>query len=137
MSEEPRAVVLLSGGIDSTTLLAIAQEQSFATYTISFWYGQRHVHEIEAARAIAERMRPLQVDLALTLFSEGDPVRISWVPKNPQLPTRSHITHCLVWVSFLSSCVIFIYCDLPIRLIADVRQTAPARAYPEGHATFD
>lgn len=50
-----RAVVLLSGGLDSATVLAIAQDAGFACHTLSFDYGQRHRHELEAARTIAER----------------------------------------------------------------------------------
>jgi len=50
---KPRAVVLLSGGIDSTTTLALAQRDSFAAYALTFRYGQRHEHEIDAARRIA------------------------------------------------------------------------------------
>ena len=47
------AVVLLSGGLDSTTVLAIAQSEGFAVHALSFRYGQRHALEIEAARRIA------------------------------------------------------------------------------------
>ncbi len=47
------AVVLLSGGLDSATVLAIAQEQGFHVHALSFRYGQRHVHELECARKIA------------------------------------------------------------------------------------
>lgn len=50
------AVVLLSGGLDSTTVLAIAREQGFTPYALSFRYGQRHLHELEAAKAVAERL---------------------------------------------------------------------------------
>jgi 7-cyano-7-deazaguanine synthase len=50
---KPRAVVLLSGGIDSTTTLALAQRDGFAVYALTFRYGQRHEHEIDAARRIA------------------------------------------------------------------------------------
>ena len=50
---KPRAVVLLSGGIDSTTTLALAQRDGFAVYALTFRYGQRHEQEIEAARRIA------------------------------------------------------------------------------------
>jgi 7-cyano-7-deazaguanine synthase len=52
---ENKAVVLLSGGLDSTTTLAIAQQQGFAVYALTFRYGQRHDLEIAAARRIAER----------------------------------------------------------------------------------
>ena len=45
------AVILLSGGLDSTTLLAIAQEQGFTAHALSFRYGQRHTVELDAARA--------------------------------------------------------------------------------------
>ena len=49
------AVVLLSGGLDSATVLAIAAAQGFETYAISFRYGQRHVYELEAAAQVARR----------------------------------------------------------------------------------
>jgi len=64
-----RAVVLLSGGIDSTTVLAMAKHQGFAVYAISFDYGQKHRHELEAASRIANHFGVVQhlivqVDLA-------------------------------------------------------------------------
>jgi 7-cyano-7-deazaguanine synthase len=49
-----RAVVLLSGGLDSATVLAMAQNQGYEAYAISFRYGQRHAIELEAAHAVAE-----------------------------------------------------------------------------------
>jgi 7-cyano-7-deazaguanine synthase len=51
-----RAVVLLSGGIDSTTTLAIAIAEGYAVYALSFNYGQRHNIETEAARRVAESL---------------------------------------------------------------------------------
>ncbi len=48
------AVILLSGGLDSTTTLAVAQDLGYRAYTISFSYGQRHSIELDAARAIAK-----------------------------------------------------------------------------------
>jgi 7-cyano-7-deazaguanine synthase len=51
-----KAVVLLSGGLDSTTTLALGQQQGFEMCGITFRYGQRHASEIEAARRIADRM---------------------------------------------------------------------------------
>ena len=51
----PPAVVLLSGGLDSATVLAIARERGFAPHAISFRYGQRHAAELDAARRVAER----------------------------------------------------------------------------------
>jgi len=54
MNEPSKAVVLLSGGLDSSTVLAIANEAGFQIYALSFRYGQRHVSEIDAARQIAE-----------------------------------------------------------------------------------
>ena len=50
------AVVLLSGGLDSTTALAIAIAQGYATYALSFDYGQRHKIEIEAARKVVKSL---------------------------------------------------------------------------------
>ena len=50
----PRAVVLVSGGLDSATTLAIARSQDFACHALSFDYGQRHRVELDAARHVAE-----------------------------------------------------------------------------------
>jgi 7-cyano-7-deazaguanine synthase len=51
-----RAVVLLSGGVDSTTTLAIAMAEGYEAYALSFDYGQRHQIEIEAARRVANSL---------------------------------------------------------------------------------
>lgn len=55
MTDQPRAIVLLSGGLDSSTTLAIALAEGFETYALSFRYGQRHTVELEAATHIAAR----------------------------------------------------------------------------------
>jgi 7-cyano-7-deazaguanine synthase len=54
MADKKRAIVLLSGGLDSTTTLAIAQTQGFELYALSFDYEQRHKIEISAARRVAD-----------------------------------------------------------------------------------
>src|SRR5438067_13029033 len=53
----PTAVVLLSGGMDSTTTAAVAQHRGFELCALSFRYGQRHSIELEAARRVAGRLR--------------------------------------------------------------------------------
>ena len=63
-----KAIVLLSGGLDSTTTLAIAQQQGFELHTLSFDYGQRHQREVDAAAAIARyygvtRQKTITIDL--------------------------------------------------------------------------
>src|SRR5215813_3488821 len=68
MSTAP-AVVLLSGGLDSATALAIARERGFACHALSVDYGQRHLAELEAARRVARaggarEHRIMRVDLA-------------------------------------------------------------------------
>jgi 7-cyano-7-deazaguanine synthase len=60
MSSPPKAVVLLSGGLDSTTTLAIAKHEGFACYALTLEYGQRHAVEVEAARQIALRFGVVQ-----------------------------------------------------------------------------
>ena len=54
MSVTRKAVVLLSGGLDSTTALAIAAAEGYEIYAMSFQYGQRHALEIESARKVAK-----------------------------------------------------------------------------------
>ena len=53
-NEGRKAVVLLSGGLDSATTAAIARKQGFVLYALSFRYGQRHAIEIEAAQRVAD-----------------------------------------------------------------------------------
>ncbi|MEE8512196.1 MAG: 7-cyano-7-deazaguanine synthase QueC, partial [Acidiferrobacterales bacterium] len=68
MPTERRAVVLLSGGVDSATTLAIARERGFACYALSFDYGQRHRLELAAAGRVARSLgavehRQVKLDL--------------------------------------------------------------------------
>lgn len=52
-----KAVLLLSGGLDSTTVLALAKSQGYEVYALSFAYGQRHQHELEAAKKVAAHFK--------------------------------------------------------------------------------
>lgn len=65
------AIVLLSGGLDSTTVLAIAKDQGYAPFALSFQYGQRHVIELAAAKRVAEAQgveRHVVADIDLRVF---------------------------------------------------------------------
>ena len=80
-----RAVVLLSGGLDSATALAIAKDQGFSCYAISFRYGQRHVIELEAARAVGEAMgvkAHVEAEIDLRLFGGSALTADIEVPKH-------------------------------------------------------
>ncbi|NVJ97397.1 MAG: 7-cyano-7-deazaguanine synthase QueC [Alphaproteobacteria bacterium] len=71
MSNKKKAVVLLSGGLDSATCVAIAQDQGYEVYALSFRYGQRHSVELEAADRIANHLGVAEHKTAvidLTLF---------------------------------------------------------------------
>src|SRR5437879_5463375 len=52
----PKAVILLSGGLDSAAVLAIAREQGYETHALSVSYGQRHAAELAAAERVAQRL---------------------------------------------------------------------------------
>jgi len=123
--KKPAAVVLLSGGLDSTTVLAIAKSQGFDCYALSFRYGQRHIYELKAAETVAasqgvQRHVVAQIDLrefggsALTADIE--------VPKGRSTTDMSHgipityvparntvfLSFALAWAETLGSSDIFV-----------------------------
>ena len=68
------AVVLLSGGLDSATVLAIAKKLGYAVYALSFRYGQRHSSELDAATRVAKSLGAVEhqiIDLDLRRFVGG------------------------------------------------------------------
>ncbi|QZY47223.1 7-cyano-7-deazaguanine synthase QueC [Mycolicibacterium austroafricanum] len=80
-----RAVVLLSGGLDSTTVLAIAKDQGFAPYALSFRYGQRHAVELDAARRVANHLgveRHVVAEIDLRVFGGSALTADIEVPKH-------------------------------------------------------
>ena len=94
-SPAPPAVVLLSGGLDSTTVLAIAKSEGFIVHALSFRYGQRHAVEIEAAQAIARRAGVAKhhvVDIDLTVFGGSALTADIPVPKDRDLAPASRST---------------------------------------------
>jgi len=88
MTSTRQAVVLLSGGLDSTTVLAIAKSQGWTSYAMTFRYGQRHSHELEAARRVAEKIgaaRHVTLDIDLRQFGG------SALTSERQVPKRHHV----------------------------------------------
>jgi len=80
-----RAVLLLSGGLDSTTLLAWATRAGYAVHALTFRYGQRHSHEIERARALAAHWKVAQhvvCDFDLRQFGGSALTSDTAVPKD-------------------------------------------------------
>ncbi|MCZ6503243.1 MAG: 7-cyano-7-deazaguanine synthase QueC [Gammaproteobacteria bacterium] len=119
------AVILLSGGIDSTTVLAIAKSEGFTPYALSFKYGQRHVAELDAAKKIAPKYGAVQhivaeIDLrvfggsALTdnievpkdraLNAMGESIPITYVPARNTV----FLSFALAWAEVLPAQDIFI-----------------------------
>ena len=123
---KPKAVVLLSGGLDSSTVLAIAQDQGFDAYALSFKYGQRHAIELDAARRIAQRAGVREhveaaIDLrmfggsALTSDVEVPKVALAtkrWATGSPsrtsRLATRCSSRSALAWAEVLEADDVFI-----------------------------
>src|SRR5437867_3312790 len=125
MSQPPKAVVLVSGGLDSTTTLAIAQREGFEVYALTFEYGQRHHVEVEAARRIAERFgvaRHVILPIDLRQFGGSALTSEISVPKDRPLehmtqgipvtyvPARNTIflSFALAWAEVLETPDIFI-----------------------------
>lgn len=119
------AVVLLSGGIDSATALAVAQQQGFAAAALTFRYGQRHAVEIDAARRVARALQVARhkiVDLDLRQFGGSALTGDLAVPKDraPEdlargipvtyVPARNTIflAFALAWAEVLGANDIFI-----------------------------
>jgi 7-cyano-7-deazaguanine synthase len=121
MTSTRRAIVLLSGGLDSTTALAIARSQGFECHTLAVSYGQRHSVELEAARRIsallgAKEHRQMHVDLAGIGGSALTDARIA-VPEAPTagipvtyVPARNTLFLALAlgWAEVLGADDIFI-----------------------------
>jgi 7-cyano-7-deazaguanine synthase len=122
---ESRAVVLLSGGLDSSTTLAIAQDQGFETFAVSFKYGQRHAVELNAARRVAERAgvcEHVEVAVDLRMFGGSALTSDVEVPKNRSdeamgdgipityVPARNTVflSFALAWAEVLAADDIFI-----------------------------
>ena len=87
------AVVLLSGGLDSATALAIARAEGFDTYALSFRYGQRHVHELKCAQEVAQQLGAREhvvVDFDLRTFGGSALTSDIAVPKDRPAGEMSH-----------------------------------------------
>jgi 7-cyano-7-deazaguanine synthase len=116
-----KAVVLYSGGLDSTTCLAIARAEGFATYAISFAYGQRHAIELAKARANAPRIgavehlvvdfdyrrvggSALTADIDVPKEGVGTDIPVTYVPARNTI----FLSFALGWAEVLGACDIFI-----------------------------
>lgn len=125
MKTKRKAVVLLSGGIDSTTTLAIARKMGFDLYALSFCYGQRHKIELQAAGKIAAHcgvIKHITLDIDLRLFGASALTDNIDVPKSRSMekmatdipityvPARNTIflSFALAWAEVLEAGDIFI-----------------------------
>jgi 7-cyano-7-deazaguanine synthase len=121
----PKAVCLLSGGLDSSTCLALARRDGFECYALSFDYGQRHKHELAAAARVAERLgaaRHMVTKIGLDAFGGSALTSAIDVPKARSaaemsngipvtyVPARNTIflSFALAWAEVLESSDIFI-----------------------------
>jgi 7-cyano-7-deazaguanine synthase len=124
MTGDP-AVVLLSGGLDSSTVLAIARDEGYVPYALSFSYGQRHSVELETARRVAEAFgvaRHVVVDTDLRVFGGSaltdeigvphhdsaddltDEIPVTYVPARNTI----FLSYALAWAEVLGSSDVFI-----------------------------
>ena len=119
------AVVLLSGGLDSATCLAVAREEGFAAHAMSFRYGQRHAHELAAAGRVVAAIGAAEhrvVDIDLAAFGGSSLVGDGEIPTgradgsigegipSTYVPARNTIflSYALAWAEVLGANDIFI-----------------------------
>jgi 7-cyano-7-deazaguanine synthase len=124
-TQSKRAVVLLSGGLDSATVLSIAKSQGYELYALSFSYGQRHIVELEAARRVAASIGVAAHRIAtidLRIFGGSALTADIDVPKGRGIDEMSHgipityvparntifLSFALAWAEVLASSDIFI-----------------------------
>jgi 7-cyano-7-deazaguanine synthase len=124
MSGKP-AVVLLSGGLDSTTVLAIAKAEGYTPYALSFRYGQRHTIELDAAQRVAQAQgvaRHVIADINLRVFGGsaltgdiavphhdsadelGEDIPVTYVPARNTV----FLSFALAWAETLRSSDVFV-----------------------------
>ena len=117
-----RAVVLLSGGLDSSTVAAIARAAGFDVYALTVRYGQVHAREVDAARAVAQALgavRHIELDLDLRAIAVSALTGASAVPKDrtaddeipaTYVPARNTIflSLALAWAESLGAADVFI-----------------------------
>ena len=125
MGSKKKAVVLLSGGLDSATVAAIARSQDYDIFSLSFRYGQRHVVELEAAQRVADRLgvkEHLVIDMDLGKIGGSALTDHIEVPKGRSqeameneipvtyVPARNTIFHsyAMAWAEVLGAWDIFI-----------------------------
>jgi len=125
MVTDKKAVVLSSGGLDSTTVMAMAKNEGYAVYSLSFSYGQRHLVELEAAKHIAQKTgveKHLVLNLDLYKIGGSALTGKTKIPKNRNentaftnipvtyVPARNTIflSYALAWAEVIQSSDIFI-----------------------------
>ncbi|HEX9069469.1 MAG TPA: 7-cyano-7-deazaguanine synthase, partial [Ktedonobacterales bacterium] len=93
MQPAKRAVILLSGGLDSTTTLAIAKDEGYEPYALSFRYGQRHSVELDAAKRVADALGVAEhviADIDLRVFGGSALTADIAVPKDRPMAEMDH-----------------------------------------------
>ena len=125
MSSGKKAVCLLSGGLDSSTCLALARREGFESYALSFDYGQRHLFELEAAARVAAHFgsaRHMVAKIGLDAFGGSALTADIEVPKSRSAADMGHgipityvparntifLSFALAWAEVLESSDIFI-----------------------------
>ena len=105
-----KAVVLLSGGLDSATVLAIAKSENFECYALSFDYGQRHFCELEAAEKVAKQLgaakhNTVKIDLRLWGGSAltDDALEVPEASASPGVPITYVPARNLIFLSFATA----------------------------------
>ena len=123
-----KAIILLSGGLDSTTVSAIAKSQNYELYGLSFDYGQRHKSELEVAKKTAKK---IEIDLIAKIRKYSKDPKFQQIGEKVERLKEKHERGLLTSIEFLKQLL-----ELAREAVEAERKTVPPEEIDKGKAAL-